>query len=144
MSYSAQVVKIYSHDFNGGEPELIIHWRFTSGHSGWGGGVAEESGIVEVIDTENSSYLLSLDHYVRLETWTNQYLKLDSNSLTKDGGQHIYTTTDTYCEEYQIKIRDQYIDIIPIDNQNCKGIHPEEEFQTWSLKWQEKAFYKKD
>ncbi len=144
LSYNDHITKIHNHDFNGGWPELVIHWQFLAGNSSWGGGMAEQSELVEVYDLENARVLLSLDTYMFLETWSNQFLYEREDTNLPDPDSHIYTTTQNYCQEWQVTFRDSVISIIPVQDQRCDGIKSEEELDAFTLVWRRDAFYRKD
>ena len=143
LNKTDQILKIERHDFNGGWPELMVTWQSMDGHSGWRGGVAEQYEEIIIYDLENSMILLHLDRMMFLETWSIQYL-YDPDSADLDTLSPTYSTSDQYCEEYRISIRDSLIDAVPVYDNHCGAIEPEEELSAYSLVWRKNAFYRKD
>lgn len=144
MNESGNILNLRYHDFNGGDPELILTWQSLSGHSGWQGGVAEQSEEMVIYDTENSMVLLHVDTYTFVETWWQELDKVTMDSLGSDTIIVLESGGDHYCTESRIEIRDSSISIIPVPTERCESVEPEDEFERISLVWRNSAFFRRD
>lgn len=143
LNESGNIMKVEYHDFNGGSDELVLTWQNMSGHSGMNGGVAEQYRELVVYDLEHSTILLHLDLMTYVETWWIRYLEEPDSSELGDVSP-TYIGQEFYCDEYSIDIQDSLITTIPVYDQKCNEIEPEEEGQERQFVWRGNAFFLKE
>lgn len=143
INRSGNILNLRYHNFNGGEPELILTWQSLSAHSGWQGGVSEQSEQVVIYDLEHSMILMHLDTYILVETW---WQDVNEDSLNTDSLIISDSGSDIYCEEYLFTVSDSSITYLPLDDGRCQGVQREEEKESEILElvWRKDAFYRKD